>query len=178
MKAEPSRRGCRSLAPVNTDAAAARPVNVSLRPVVTDDLPVLFEIQLDPEGNRLAGVVPRDRATFDAAMQRAMGDPGATLRAVIADGVLVGSIARFQRDGRDFVGYWLAREHWGRGIASRAVLLLVDEVRARPLVARVAIHNSASLRVLEKAGFKVAERRWLPASERDVEGEVAYLVLE
>ncbi|MCC6678116.1 MAG: GNAT family N-acetyltransferase [Phycisphaerales bacterium] len=154
------------------------PVSVSIRPVARADLPVLFEIQLDPEGNRLAGVVPRDRAAFEAALERAMSDPAFTARAVFADGVLVGSMARFPRDGRDFVGYWIAREHWGRGIATRAVALLLAEVPTRPLYARVARHNAASLRVLEKCGFAVAEYRWLPASERELACEVAVLVLK
>ena len=69
-------------------------------------------------------------------------------------------------DGEDAIGYWIAKEHWGRGIASRALELLLQEVPRRPLVARVARHNGASLRVLERCGFRVMGCRESPASER------------
>ena len=36
------------------------------------------------------------------------------------------------------VGYWLGRAYWGRGYASRALALLLDEVTDRPLIAHVA----------------------------------------
>lgn len=49
------------------------------------------------------------------------------------------------------VGYWVARELWGGGIATAALAgLLLVETR-RPLYAGVA----GSLRVLEKCGFAV-----------------------
>lgn len=56
------------------------------------------------------------------------------------------------------VGYWLARPHWGRGLAAEAVAAVAAHVFAtRPevvrLFARVFDGNPASRRVLEKAGF-------------------------
>jgi RimJ/RimL family protein N-acetyltransferase len=55
------------------------------------------------------------------------------------------------------IGYWLGRQHWGRGIASEVVAALSDEALANPTVSRlealVFAGNLASARVLEKAGF-------------------------
>lgn len=51
------------------------------------------------------------------------------------------------------VGYWIGREFWGRGIASAALGQFLRAEVARPLNARVAKHNTASIRVLRKAGF-------------------------
>ena len=55
-------------------------------------------------------------------------------------------------------GYWLGESFWGRGIATAAVRALVPELMARfgliRLEARVYAWNPASMRVLEKAGFK------------------------
>ena len=45
------------------------------------------------------------------------------------------------------------RPWWGRGVATRALALLVDEVSVRPH-AYVAAHNVGSIRVLEKCGFR------------------------
>ena len=56
-------------------------------------------------------------------------------------------------DGELCLGYWVAREHWGRGLATRAVRAFLDELPARPLHATVATDNVASRRVLEKCGF-------------------------
>lgn len=148
-----------------------------LRPVGVADMPELFRIQLDPEANRMAALIPRDRAAFEAALERARHDAAVTLRAVIADGELVGLAACLIQDGRNSVGYWIAREHWGRGIATRAVGLLVREVATRPLYARVARHNAASLRVLEKCGFVVADHWQSPATERYLACERVLLVL-
>ena len=51
--------------------------------------------------------------------------------------------------------YWIGREHWGQGHATRALTELVTEFPERPLYAHVAEHNTASMRVLAKCGFVV-----------------------
>jgi RimJ/RimL family protein N-acetyltransferase len=42
---------------------------------------------------------------------------------------------------------------WGRGIATRALTLLLELVPQRPLYARAASDNVASLKVLRACGF-------------------------
>ena len=58
-------------------------------------------------------------------------------------------------DGGAEVTYWIDRALWGRGIAGRALRLLLDEVPVRPVYARAAADNAGSLRVLAKTGFEV-----------------------
>jgi RimJ/RimL family protein N-acetyltransferase len=132
---------------------------VHLREVRADDLPIHFAQQRDPESNALAGVPARDREAFDAHWAELLADPGVVLRTVVADGEVAGSALSFVRDGRRQVGYWIGREHWGRGIASRALALLLDELAERPLYATVAAHNAASLRILSTHGFERVDRR-------------------
>jgi RimJ/RimL family protein N-acetyltransferase len=153
------------------------PRDVSLRPVTPADLPALFEHQADPEGCRMAAVHPRTREVFFARWDDIFRDAGVVPRAIVSGGVLVGAISCFQRDGKDYIGYWLAREHWGKGYATAALRLLLEEVRRRPLWARVATHNPASLRVLERCGFREVERRVSPGDERFMECEEALLRL-
>jgi RimJ/RimL family protein N-acetyltransferase len=128
-------------------------INLELRNVLPGDLGIHFEQQRDPESTALAAVPARDRAAFDEHWARLLADDTVVLRSIVADGRVVGSALSFLRDGERHVGYWIGREHWGRGIASRALALLLEEVRDRPLVATVAAHNAASLRVLAKSGF-------------------------
>jgi RimJ/RimL family protein N-acetyltransferase len=75
------------------------------------------------------------------------------------------------------VGYWIAAEHWGRGIATRALSLLLELVATRPLHARVARDNVASIRVLERNGFSLTGYEWSPGDERYIECEEAILML-
>jgi RimJ/RimL family protein N-acetyltransferase len=70
------------------------------------------------------------------------------------------------------VGYWVGREFWGRGIATRALAAFLDEVSERPIYAGVADTNLASIRVLEKCGFTVAE-----SNAEEHPGEVLMLLL-
>jgi RimJ/RimL family protein N-acetyltransferase len=56
------------------------------------------------------------------------------------------------------ISYWIGRAYWGQGIASDAVTAfahkcLADNPNLTSLTARVKIGNTASFRVLEKAGF-------------------------
>jgi [ribosomal protein S5]-alanine N-acetyltransferase len=56
------------------------------------------------------------------------------------------------------VGYWLGEAVWGRGIATEALTLLTtylfDEIGLLRLFALPLAENLASVRVLEKAGFR------------------------
>ncbi|HWB21104.1 MAG TPA: GNAT family N-acetyltransferase, partial [Phycisphaerales bacterium] len=131
------------------------PSDIRLRPTQLADVQSLFQFQLDVESNRMAGTKPRDRHAFTARWEEILRDPcdaGVTPRVIVANGELVGSINIVREAGREWIGYWIARKQWGRGIATKAVGLMLDEVRSRPIFARAAGSNTASLRVLEKNG--------------------------
>ena len=131
---------------------------IALRPVEDADLDALFDQMRDPEAVTMAAFTvedPDDRDAFDAHMARVLNSPGITHRAVTCDGQLVGSIASFPSGDETEVTYWIDRSAWGRGVASRALELLLELVPVRPLHARAASDNIASLRVLQKAGFVI-----------------------
>ncbi len=56
-----------------------------------------------------------------------------------------------------YAGYWIEKAYWGKGIATDALKNLLSIVTMRPLYARVARHNIASIRVLEKCRFMVVK---------------------
>ena len=153
---------------------------VALRPVEDSDLDALFEQQRDPEAVRMAAFTPpdpNDRSAFDAHMARVLTAPDITHRAVTCDGELVGSIASFPIEGQTEITYWIDRGAWGRGIATRAVALLLDLVPDRPLYARVASDNGGSLRVLHKSGFTDigTEVSFAPARNTEIEETILRL---
>jgi RimJ/RimL family protein N-acetyltransferase len=131
---------------------------VSLRAIGDGDLDALFEQMRDPEAVRMAAFThqdPDDRALFDAQMARIGADPTTTNRVIIRDGQVAGMVASFQLQGETEVTYWVDRSLWGQGVATEALRLLLDEVKVRPVHARAASDNLGSLRVLEKAGFRI-----------------------
>ena len=130
--------------------------DVALRDVTEADLPVLFEHQRDADATRMAAFVARDRGAFDAHWRKILDDPGVTAMAIVADGVVAGNIGAWGTPGERLVGYWIGKEHWGKGVASRALALFLRVERARPLFAHVAKANVGSLRVLQKCGFVIA----------------------
>ena len=130
--------------------------HVSLRPVKTDDLPIFFVHQLDPEATRLAAFPSRDRDAFFAHWTtNILGNPAAVNRTILAGDQVAGNIGAWtDASSHDrLICYWLGREFWGRGIASAALSQFLRLEPTRPLGARVAQHNLGSIRVLEKAGF-------------------------
>ena len=74
-------------------------------------------------------------------------------RVVEIDGRVVGHIASFDLEGQREVTYWIGREDWGRGFATRALQEFLQLEATRPLYARAASDNAASIRVLTKCGF-------------------------
>jgi RimJ/RimL family protein N-acetyltransferase len=127
---------------------------VRLRAVEDSDLDVLFEHQADPEAAAMAAFPTRDRDRFDAHWAKIRLDEAVVLRTVLAGGVVAGGISSWQDEGQRLIGYWIGRENWGRGVATQALALFLDEVSARPLYAHVAAHNAGSIRVLQKCGFQ------------------------
>ena len=89
-------------------------------------------------------------------------------------GAVGAAILRRRRSGWAVaeIGYWLAKPHWGLGIATEAVGLFADFAHdmawIERLEAAVFVENAASARVLEKNGFayKKTETRRYPARGR------------
>jgi RimJ/RimL family protein N-acetyltransferase len=132
-------------------------VNVSLRPVEDRDLDALYEQWVDPESVRMAAFTAEDqtdRQAFLDRMARLRADTSIVHRVIDVDGVAVGTIGSFRIDDQREVTYWVDRTWWGKGIATRALQILLDEIDERPVYGRAASDNAGSLRVLEKAGFR------------------------
>jgi RimJ/RimL family protein N-acetyltransferase len=86
--------------------------------------------------------------------------------AIEVDGEAAGGIGVVLRTDVERVdtelGYWLGEQYWGRGVMSRAVAAFVPWVFERFHVARIHANvfdfNTASARVLAKAGFALEGR--------------------
>jgi ribosomal-protein-serine acetyltransferase len=80
-------------------------------------------------------------------------------------GEIVGAAGLMTRMGPDVVeiGYWIHSAHAGQGLATEAVMALVQAATALDGIERIVIRhdvaNRASARVAEKAGFRQREHR-------------------
>ena len=139
--------------------AADLPGEVRLRAVTEDDLPIIFEHQRDPVAYRMAAFPPRERDAFMTHWRSILRDASVVVRTIELDGDVAGNVVLFGVEGRREVGYWIGREFWGLGVATRALSAFLQEVEERPIYAGVAETNVASVRVLEKCGFTAADAR-------------------
>ena len=127
---------------------------VRLRSVEDPDIEVFFDHQADPQAVEMAAFPARDKDQFAAHWAKIRADDSLVTRTIVADGMVAGNIGSWPENGQQLLGYWVGREWWGRGVATQALALFVDEVSIRPLYAHVAVHNVGSIRVLEKCGFR------------------------
>jgi len=152
--------------------------DVSLRPVSAADVDVFYRQQNDPVANEMAGFPARDEEAHAAHWAKILADPTVAARTVVADGAVVGNIVSFEIAGQREVGYWIGRQHWGQGCATRAVALFLDVDWIRPLYGVALSHNAASIRVLEKCGFVPAPPGAVTGDVSDVDaGDDAEVVL-
>ncbi|WP_220376368.1 GNAT family N-acetyltransferase [Cohnella lupini] len=132
--------------------------NVILRDVSEDDLPIYFEQQLDKTANYMAAFTakdPSDKVVFKAHWEKILNDERIIKKTIILNGEVAGQISSFEQFGEPEVSYWIGREFWGKGVATRALSQFLNVVNIRPLYARAAKDNIASIRVLEKCGFRI-----------------------
>jgi RimJ/RimL family protein N-acetyltransferase len=73
------------------------------------------------------------------------------------DAALGAAAVDIDREGTGVLGYWLGREHWGRGLMKEAVSALLHHALAHPEIQRLAAvtdpDNTRSQRVLTACGL-------------------------
>lgn len=143
-----------------------------LRPLARDDADRLVELDADPEVRRhVHQPDPPTRADMDAALPRMLarygpppGEPAFRAAEERATGAFVGWFHLRPTDAPGVLdlGYRLRRGAWGRGYAGEGALALVDrafrQLGAVRVEASALAANAASVRVMEKAGLRLAER--------------------
>ena len=130
---------------------------VLLRPYELGDVPAIVAACQDPEIPRWTSV-PSPYTEADA-LEWLESDEEETFAIVDrSTGELLGSIGvRYLGGGTGETGYWVKREARGRGVATRALVLLarwaLTEKELARFQLRADVENEASQRVAERAGF-------------------------
>jgi RimJ/RimL family protein N-acetyltransferase len=155
---------------------------ITLRPPRDEDAEALYVECQDPEIQRWTGVpTPYLREHAVAYLERvaAEREAGTSLAflAIGVDGALLGNISVMELDkapGYGELGYWVARDARGKGVASAAVTLLRDwsaaELGLELIELLIDIENIGSQRVAEATGFlDTGERRPAPRQTESAE---------
>ena len=149
-------------------------MELALREVRDEDIPLLFEQWADPVAAHMAAFTApdhMDRDAFDRRWSRLRADETLLVRAIVVDGEVAGTIGSWGEPGERELTYWIGRASWGKGIATAALAEFLGIERSRPLHGRVASDNVGSRRVLEKCGFRVVgtERGFAGARAAEIE---------
>jgi len=129
--------------------------DVRLRDVVEADLEVFLAQEHDPEAQRRSRFPARPRERFlDHWRTRILADPDAFVQTIMVGSAVAGNLLAWWEEDRRFIGYWMGREFWGRGIGTQALGLFLSQEKTRPLYADPYHGNTASVRLLERLGFQ------------------------
>ncbi|WP_022939885.1 GNAT family N-acetyltransferase [Psychromonas hadalis] len=141
---------------------------LTLRPVILSDFQATHQLLSDPEVMRfsLHGPYSKQKTTDfikHCIQQTANNLP--SLLAVISreTGLLIGYCGFYKQTIKGIqemeLGYRLAKEHWGKGLASEAALAVKEyafnEMGLTRLISIIDKDNRGSVRVAEKIGFKL-----------------------
>lgn len=154
---------------------------IKLREVKESDRPIFYEQQLDPTANYMAAFTredPANRNSFDQHWSRILADESIPIKTILYKGQVAGSVLSYEQFGDREVSYWLGKEFWGKGIATKALTLYLEHVSKRPIYARAAKDNVGSIRVLEKCGFILSGQEIGFANARGRDIEEVIMVLE
>ena len=127
---------------------------ISLREVTDADVEIFYDYQRDPIAVEMAAFPAREKDPHLRHWAKIQADHTTINRTVLIGDEVAGNIGSWIQDDRRLIGYWIGREHWGKGVATSALRKFVDLLSERPLFAHVAKHNVGSIRVLEKCGFE------------------------
>ncbi len=130
--------------------------DLKLRPTEIADLDTLFQFQTDKEAGYLAAFMPKDplnKEAYIAKYANLLSDQVVNNQTILVSNIIVGSIAKFVIHGDTEITYWIDKNYWGNGIATKALQGFLVIEPSRPIFGRTAFDNFGSQKVLEKCGF-------------------------
>jgi ribosomal-protein-alanine N-acetyltransferase len=120
------------------------------------DLDAFCAMEMDADIRRFVGGRPRTREEAEAKFR---GGPPLCAMVLKVGNRYIGRCGFHPMPGGGVgIGFYVARSHWGLGLATEAARAFIDygfrEMKLKRILASVEVGNDASVRVLEKLGFK------------------------
>jgi ribosomal-protein-alanine N-acetyltransferase len=155
----------------NNPAVILESERLLFRPHVAADKDAYCAMDKDPEVRRYIGGKPRTHEEaerrFLGALKPVQGQLSMWAAILKADGSYIGRCGiypHFNSDslpipGEAALGYYIAREHWGKGYATEAGKAFIafgfNELNINRIITAIEVGNDASVRVIEKLGFEL-----------------------
>ena len=133
-----------------------------LRDFNQTDIPLLLNYLNNSKVTQyITASIPQPYTNDDALWWINEGSQSEFIKAIEVNGVFVGcisaTIGNFEYNRSAELGYWLGEDHWGQGIATKAVKVFSQELFKNTQLMRLFVsvvnENKASIRVLEKNNF-------------------------
>lgn len=139
-------------------------MDIFLRELTEVDAPLIAELANDYDVAKMVATMPHpysleDAYVFLGKIKDAFEVGEGHSLAITLDGDFAGCAGWFYNKMHELeIGYWVAKPYWGKGVAGRAVDLLLGVIKVEctdvaEVFAQYMVENPASGRVLEKAGF-------------------------
>ncbi len=131
-------------------------MDITIRKTIVEDLELFYEFQLNEEARYMAAFSANSYKLKDAYLLKfgkLLMEPTVNMQTIVVDGIVVGTVSKFEMHGNAELTYWIERSRWGQGIASKALKLLLEIEPMRPIYGAVAFDNIGSQKVLEHCGF-------------------------
>ncbi|MES2132682.1 MAG: GNAT family N-acetyltransferase [Bacteroidota bacterium] len=131
-------------------------MNIQLRKTTVEDLETLYLFQLNEEAIHLAAFTSKnhtDRITYFEKWTRFLQDKSINTQTILYNGHIAGSVGKYMMEEEAEITYWLGRDYWGKGIATKALQQFLKLETTRPINGHVAFDNISSQKVLENCGF-------------------------
>ncbi|HVV27557.1 MAG TPA: GNAT family N-acetyltransferase [Rhizomicrobium sp.] len=160
---------------------------MTLLPQVAGDAPALFDILGDPLAMRFWNHAAITRLAMVEELireqQAAMANGVCRYWTVFEKGDAIGSVDLSMIEGRTAeLGFVLRPDRWGQGLATEAAAAVVAHgwgvLNLVRLAAAVQSGNAAAARVLEKTGFRLAERHSQVLLPGGIRRDCAFYLLE
>ena len=132
-------------------------MTLQLKATTPTHLHTLFEFQRETEANYLAAFTsndPNDKNAYLKKWSNLLLNNSINCKTIIVNNAIVGSITKFEMDQKAEITYWIGKQYWGQGIASKALKQFLEMESTRPLYGRVAFDNYGSQKVLVKCDFE------------------------
>ncbi len=140
-------------------------MKVSLRLITEGDIKALYPLGNDKEVSWMSGgglTYPLTYEEFRTKKTIALSTKVGELETyvILWGNKTVGSIGYFSREENSplEIGYWLGVQYWGKGIASKALVLALDNMRQSGVTGEINAtamkDNLGSRYILEKCGFE------------------------
>lgn len=155
-------------------------VELSLIPTNSSHINRFFEFESDDLAAHMAAfaTLATDRAKFTETWNRRLNNHKNLHQTILLEDKIVGGIISYFMEDSRHIGYWIDRNHWGKGIATQALTKFLDIEKTRPLIATCVADNIGSRRVLEKNNFQYTHSESHHASARNEVVEEAFFILK